>query len=213
MRKIILILILLSQNVYATVIASGNILDYYHTLATELCSEYTDCTVKQTRGSLENLKLLENKEVDYALIQSNLLDEKREIIKEINTVETFNVFYKGSVVNSWKELIATKDFTLDKESGTYGVFMKISKALGTENASITLRTNLKNRPLSFCERKTTATFQNVNITAFTSLLFKVDKIKCNTKQYKFTKQEIELLEKVGLSVEKGVVYNTIYLVK
>lgn len=60
-------------------IGSGSILEGYYSLGLKLCDFFTEanqnqikCEVIPTNGSIENLKLLKEKKIDLALIQSNI---------------------------------------------------------------------------------------------------------------------------------------------
>lgn len=211
MPALITLFLFISTVANALTIATGNINGYYHTLGVEYCKGKTNCKVLQTSGTLENIKLLKEGKVDYAFIQSNLMERDLMPVVVYNENEKFHILYKGNEVKSWAELINQKNYTLDFESGTYAIFQKITEILNVANNNMVFDRKVIDKQQSFCERKTTATFYNVNESGYAGLQLKLDKRCAN--EYLFNEYESRVLKQYHIDVQDGVIHNQILLVK
>lgn len=211
MPALITLFLFISTVANALTIATGDINGYYQTLGVQYCKGRKDCKTMQTSGTVENINLLKEGKVDYAFIQSNLMESGLEPVNTYIENEKFHILYKGKEVKSWNELINTKDYTLDFQSGTYAIFEKITYILQAEHQKEIINRKAKNKEQSFCDRKTTATFYNVNENGYAGLQLKIDK-RCS-QEYLFNEYESRILNKNNIDVMNGVIYNQILLVK
>jgi TRAP-type uncharacterized transport system substrate-binding protein len=205
-------------NVFADItIASGSREGLYHTLATEHCREFKEpCKVIETSGTLENIDLVKSGEVDYAVIQDNIGFNGLTVLKTFHQTERLNIFYKGKATSF--EEVASKKYSIDKNSGTYALIYAIHKALGLQmkyqSNNLDIAIKQKEKP-SFCERETEASFYNIAVDSLPYKKMQIEFVDCDIQEYQFTLKEIDILRSQLplLQIQNGYIENGIVLVR
>jgi TRAP transporter TAXI family solute receptor len=100
-------------------------------------------TVKKTSGSMENMRLLQNHEVDFAIAQSNALVDQVESAQAVRSVALLfpEVFHciagKGSQIRSLSDLKGKRIALMPGGSGSFHLFVEIMKQYGLTEEDFT----------------------------------------------------------------------------
>lgn len=215
MLKLFAVLLLYKTALAEVKIASGSKLGMYHTIATEECQKIEKpCSVVITSGSRENIKLLMEGKVDFAIIQDNLGLANMSIVKRFPVKEHLHIFHKKDV-ESFSQLMNEAEYSVDVNSGTYAILFALQKALN-------FKLKVKHRDIqdkegkkSFCDRDTEASFYNIAESSYRYQQIQFLNLTCNAKEYQFTQEEQDIIRKTTpqLTIRNGLIENGVIMVK
>lgn len=190
-------------------IASGQSAGLYYKTAATLCLVLEkelkkSCEVVITSGSIENLKLLEQGKVDYALVQENLIGSYQKIHRLYS--EYLFILYKGKPVSSIRDVLS-KHSSIDKNSGTYSIIQSVLEELKLQSFSNGSTIDLKSSFDGFCFNSSEVNLYNMG---YPSDLIETTLLQCsNINIYSFSVEESSKLSNARSIKYLGKAINTV----
>ena len=170
-------------------IASGSVVGVYYNLANAICQEIEkqsndyNCVAVRTGGSEKNMQLLQDRNVDFAIIQSDILNKYYEPTNELehnipfkNLRNVFNLFDEAmaimvrtdSDIRTISDLKGRKIYAGKLGSGSIFAYNRLMQSCDIDSCVSHLKFDIKNAGKALCNNNIDAViFMGAHPNAFT----------------------------------------------